>query len=321
MTKIDKNGNTSQKKGDVLFMISKKEMQYVDSWSTKIPMPGYEYSKMVMMAIKDCYEKYNKLYKNKEYNLIFSNGEEISFEILSKNLCHMLGIDYKNIRDSYFEDYRKEILNIDSNDFTSYDLLESLIENMEKVIELDNDMSVRYKLINYYKSGIKCQIFNKLSNFDKFNFAAINYDAGDNKYDYKDQKIFFIPSNEKLCPYFMMGIKKSNDFDYEESNTEYDYESNTINKYIVSTLFAPTIEQVAEKFKNQEVIIPTQILISDNNILSKINATAEEKMQLLTMYKSIIETYKIPNKLNIYGDYESMIKDEIDKVKVLKINN
>lgn len=137
-------------------MITTKELQYVDSWASKTPMPGIEYSTKVMEEIKECYELFDKLYKNKEYNFIFSNGEEIGFEILSKNLCHMLGIDYKNIRGDYFAEYRKKVLGTEVSEFSSYDLVYALISNIDKVVEHDNDINTREKAINYYKSGIKC---------------------------------------------------------------------------------------------------------------------------------------------------------------------
>ena len=47
---------------------------------------------------------------DKEYNIIFSNSGEIDFQILSKNLCHLLGIDFQNIKGEYFEEYRKNVL-------------------------------------------------------------------------------------------------------------------------------------------------------------------------------------------------------------------
>lgn len=107
-------------------MITTKELQYVDAWATKIPMPGIEYSISVLKEMKECYETYKRKYQNKEYNLIFSNGEEICFEILACNLCHMLGIDFQNIKGEYFDDYRKDVLDINSYTFTSYDLLEAV---------------------------------------------------------------------------------------------------------------------------------------------------------------------------------------------------
>ena len=281
-------------------MITTKELQYVDLWASKIPMPGEEYSKQVIKELEECYKTYNEKYKNKEYNLIFSNGEEIDFGIMQSNLCHMLGIDYQNIKGEYFNNYRSKILGITTTNFSSIDLLEAILEHSDKVIEKDNQLTNKAKILNYYKSQIKCNIFKKLSNFEKFNFAAINYNRQDNRFDYDKQKLLFIPSNESVCPYFMMGIKLT---DTEE-----------IQKYIVSTLIAP--QEPKKYFENQEVIIPTQILVSDNNELRKLNATAEEKIQLLTMYKNIINTYNIPNKLNISGDYESLL----NKISLIEQN-
>lgn len=273
-------------------MITTKELQYVDKWETKIPMPGEEYSTQVVDEMKECYETYKQKYKNKEYNLIFSNGEEITFEIMASNLCHMLGVDYQNIKGEYFKKYRQEVLKIQATCFTSFDLLEAILENSSKVVEMDNDINNKVKILNYYKSQIKCSIFKKLSDFEKFNFAAINYDAKDDKHEYDKQKLLFIPSNEAICPYFIMGIQQSDD-----------------KKYIVNTLMAP---QAPKKyFDNQKVIIPTQILVSDNNEFRKLNATAEEKIQLLTMYKNIINTYNIPYKLDISGDYEAMLNQMV----------
>ncbi len=303
-------------------MITLKELQYVDAWASKTPMPGIEYSREVMKEIENCYNTYNSLYKDKEYNIIFSNGEEISFAILTKNLCHMLGIDYKNIKGDYFANYRRNVLGTSSENLASYELLELLIENSEKVIEHDNNILNRDKAINYYKSGIKCQIFRRLSNFDKFNFGAINYNPGDDKHDYSKEKVFFVASNEPVCPYFMMGIRSNSavkDLEDEENIDKLSVNEDSGNQYFVTTLFAPSNPK--EKFENQEVIIPTQLLVSDNNELKRMNATPEEKIQLLTMYKSIINEYNIPNRINIYGDYETMLNDlssSKEKSKVLK---
>lgn len=274
-------------------MITSKELQYVSLWANKIPMPGVEYSKKVLEDIKKSYELYQEKYKNKEYSIIFSNSEEIEFEIMTKNLCHMMGIDFNNIRGEYFDDYRQNVFGTKATDFSSYELLEMIIENMDKVALYDNDQNNNTKAINYYKSAIKCSIFNKLSNFDKFNFAAINYIGDKEEIEYDKQKLLFIPSNEALVPYFMMCIVKAEEQDCE--------------KYVVSSLMAP--ENPKGFFENQEVVIPTQILISDNKNLIKKVATPEEKIQLLTMYSNIINKYKIQNRINIYGDYENMLND------------
>ena len=270
-------------------MITKKELQFVDAWATKIPMPGIEYSSEAIDKVEECYETYEKKYKNKEYNIIFSNKEEITFEILPSNLCHMFGIDYNNIKDPYFKKYRKSVLKITNDDFTSLELLEAILNNKDKVIEKDNDINSKAKILNYYKLQIKSDIFRKLSDFEKFNFAAINPD-----FMQQHQELLFIPSNESNCPYFMTGIIPKNPNKIEQ-------------KYVVNTLLAPT--DVEKFFNNQEVIIPIELLISDNDQLKKTTATAEDKLKLLTMYKNIITTYNIKGNLNICGDYEMILNE------------
>ena len=66
-------------------MITTKELQYVDLFASKIPMPGIEYSLETLDYIKRCLESFNEKYKGKEYSIIFSNGDEIQLEIQSKN--------------------------------------------------------------------------------------------------------------------------------------------------------------------------------------------------------------------------------------------
>lgn len=277
-------------------MLTIKELQYVDLWANKIPMPGEEYSLNILKEMKKCYELYNQRYKDKSFDIILSNGEEVNFEIMSKNLCHMLGIDFTNIKGDYFNRYRKEVFGDSANNFNSYDLVELILDNMDKVARMDNEPTNQAKAINYYKSSIKCEIFQKLSDFDKFNFAVIRNARPDDKVS----KFLFMPSNEGLTPYFMMGLVKD-----ETPDT-------SIDTYAVSTLLAP--QNPKEYFDGTEAMIPTQLLISDNNQLTKIEATAEEKIQLLTMYQNIINKYSIPNMLNIYGDYENML-NEMSKQK------
>lgn len=261
-------------------MITLKEMQYVGTWASKIPMPGEEYCYSVIKQLEECYDLFTKLYKNKEFNILFSNGEEIDFTILDINLAHMLGIDCKNIRSEFFDEARNRIFGTYSTDFNNYRLLELILENSDKIIQNDNDSRIRAKFINYYKSQIKSEIFKKLSGFNSFNYGAI---WGD------DEKQLFVESNEKSCPYFLTGIRKS-DFN---------------DRYIVYTLNAAMDPK--ESFENKEVVIPTQMIISDQDNLRRLNATPEEKIRLLSIYKNIVLTYGIPYKLNIMNDYENIL--------------
>ena len=86
-------------------------------------------------------------------SFILSNGEQILFEILSMNLSHMLGIDYKSLSSDYMLSFREEVLNISGN-ARSFDLLEAIIKNINDVLKYDYDNNG--KILNYYRIMIKC---------------------------------------------------------------------------------------------------------------------------------------------------------------------
>ena len=114
-------------------MITTRELNYVTSWATKTPYPGIKYAEYATEKLSEAVANYDKFYANKEYDIILSNGEQISFEILNKNLCHMLGIEYKNLTSDYFERFREEILGI-TGPIKSYDLLKTILENAEEIL-------------------------------------------------------------------------------------------------------------------------------------------------------------------------------------------
>ena len=280
-------------------MLTNKELQYVELWANRIPMPGYDYSIEVLKRMEECYKLYNEMYKNKEYNILFSNALEIDFAILERNLCHMLGVDFNNIKGSFFDKYRQEAFNTSDNTFDSYRLLELIFENKERIAELDNDSNNHAKALNYYKSSIKCDIFNKLSDFSNFNFLYLQSEKDDNIIN------LIMTSNEALTPYFVMGLIQTNNIDINDV-------------YVPITLIAPTDPK--KIFENLEAAIPTQIIVSDNDNLNKVSATPKEKIQLLTMYSNIVNKYNIPNMLNIYNDYENML-NESGKQKIKEKTN
>lgn len=280
-------------------MITARELNFVSSWVSRIPYPGIDYSEKAAEKLINAFSEFNEFYSNKEYDIILSNGEQILFQILNMNLCHMLGIDYKNLTSEYFEDFREKILKINPyTNIRSYELLKVIIDNIEEILKYDYDNGG--KVLNYYRIMIKCSIFEKLSDFSRFNFGVINFnkdkynEINGTNFSGKSQKLLYVQSNETVAPYFMMGILPT-----EESNEQ------NQQKYAVETLIAPT--NVSNFFNNQEVVIPTQILITTEEKMDKIEATPNEKIALLNQYKSIINQYKLPNRLNIYGDYESML--------------
>lgn len=289
-------------------MITKKEMGYINSWPNKTPYPGEDYCRNILNKLKKCYDLYNSKYLNRRYTIQFSNNEEVDMAILEKNVAHLLGIDFKNITNDYFYDYRYDILEIYDDYVNSYLILSKIIENAENVIEYDKTNG-KCSAINYYKVGIKCDIFSKLADLSNFHYGCINFNK--DKYDEnypempftpQSTKLLFTPSDEVVSPYFLMGIKKE-DF---------------VDSYIVETLMAA--DNPIKFFNSQEVIIPTQVLTDNNGILDKNVATSAEKIKLIREYQNIINEYNIPNNLNIFGDYFSkLMSDKNEEESQMKL--
>lgn len=289
-------------------MITLKELNYVSDRASRTPYPGLDYATDAAEKLINSVEMYEKYYKGKEYDLILSNGEQFEFEIYPMNLCHMLGIDFKNLSDSYFEYFRRNVLGINGSP-RSYELLTAIVENIEEVLRFDKeDCRNAGKILNYYRIMVKCSIFEKLSDFSKFNFGVINFDkdtynklSGSN-YRGNAEKLLYVQSNEQVCPYFMMGVLHDG---FEKKNESEETNENPTTKYAVETLFAPS--NVRNFFLEQKVSIPTQILITTADEMIKKEASPANKIALLNQYKTIVKEYDITNNMDIYSDYMSML--------------
>ena len=96
---------------------------------------------------------------------------------------------------------------------------------------------------------------------------------------------------------------------------DYDEESKLLTNdepYIIETTLAPYTAK--EFFKNQQVIIPTQILKDTNKQFEKIPASPEDKIRLLKEYRSILMNYGISDNLDIYADYMAMLSQDSRKL-------
>lgn len=296
-------------------MITLKELNYVNVWSTKAPYPGIDYAEKAAEKLCESVEAYKQLYKDKGYDMILSNGEQFEFEIQDKNLCHMLGVDYKNLSVEFFNRFRTDILKLDEVP-RSYDLLNALVDNIDDVLKYDYEK--QGLIFNYYRLMVKCSIFEKLSDFSRFNFGVINFDnnayykVSGKSYTGRAEKFLYVQSNEQACPYFMMGVLPE---DLTNSNV---YSSKDTKKYAVETLFAPN--NIGHFFCNQNVAIPTQILITTTDEMIKKEASPSSKIALLNQYKSIISYYGIPSKIDIYGDYMATLStlEEITNKRLKK---
>lgn len=282
-------------------MISLKELQYVESWAKKAPFPGNVYALETLETMKEMFDKYNSSYNGKNYSIIFSDATEISFEILDFNICHMFGIDFKNLisekefgnKEKNHATFLKEVLgfNLDIDRITSYELTKAIVNNYEEVVRYDEQAENR--AINYYKSRIKCAIFERMSEFEKFNFGKL--------YTHDNTLLLYTPSNEAVCPYFFVRLSKDKDKDY----------------YGISSLMAPEKDKIASYF-GFDAAIPTQMIIDDNKNLNKIIATPKEKIDMLNTYRSIVTAYKAEDKMDITGDYLATLTELDSKSKVYK---
>lgn len=277
-------------------MISRKELEYVNQSAVAVPFPGRNYASDAIDLLIKSYEIYKKNYQGKIYNFIFSDGEEINFQMLEKNIAHLFGINCKNLFSDAMQSTTSSVL-----DFRAYqtggadELLKRIINRAEDVIKNDSNPS-NYRLLNYYRILIKCSAFTKLSTFENFNFGCLDFDKSryeqqtNTPFGPNSSKFFFVPSDEAVIPYFMMGIKKDSLADF----------------YIPETIFAPN--NFAQMIDCQTFVLPIQILINDNFNFTKINATPKEKIELLNLYKSIIGTYQTQTFIEIFNDYESMLR-------------
>ena len=284
-------------------MISRQELQYVGDYARRVPYPGDDYARDVINQLAHSVDIFKKKYDGKKYNIILSNGEEISFEIKNKNIAHLLGIDYKQLTTSeYMQPLVETILGIDFTQPTSsYTILNRIIENGDEVIR--NDRSNYNKFLNYYRLMVKTSCFDKLSDFNDFNFGFIDF----NKMFYEEvtgvsylpssTKYIFCHNDEALIPYCMMGLKPDND----------------LVTMIPETLIAPM--NFSDYLVNQELLLPIQMLINDEENLTKLVATSEEKIRLLNLYKYLIQTHNTNSYINIYNDYETMLRDDVTKSK------
>ena len=318
-------------------MISKKELVNISAWANKVPYPGDDYAEETMEKLKLAEKLFRDIYENNKYNIILSNNEEIELEIKAKNLMHLLGIDYKNLLNDVFMEFRYNVLGMDPQEKpTSYQLLKAIIENSDKVIEYDKEnfdkALKRYVALNYYRLSVKCDIFSKLGNLADFNFGVINFDkdkflekSGRDYFNARSTKYLYIPSDEPIAPYFLMGILPEENYPkYNEEgetlvSTQQDKEFDDIDAinrpYVVETTLAP--DNIKPFFDDQKVVIPTYILKDSNKELNRIPARPSKKIALLKDYRSIVSTFEINDNIDIYSDYISSLLQEEQRIKKL----
>ena len=287
-------------------MISKQEVKYFNSLAKDVPFPGTDYAYDVINRLSKALNIFKSKYDGKTYNILLSDGEEITFEMQSRYLAHLLGIDYKTlVNDENMKKLLYDILGFeDDNQINSYSVLCRIVENGDRVI--DNDELSFDKILNYYKIMSKVSCFECLAGFNEFNFGYLAFDKKiferriGNNFTPNSVGYIFSKTEEKFAPLCMMGLK-------------YD---NYLDAMIPETFITPP--NFADYLYCQELLLPIQLVISDDINLTKLSATPEEKIRLLNWFKSLIKTYDTNSFINVFGDYEMTLNEMATKRKILK---
>ncbi len=279
-------------------MISTKELEYVNAWPNKVPYPGTSYASEALDKLHHCVNLFMDNYEGKMFSLTRSDNTEIHFEILQKNICHMLGVDYKNLNSDYYKWYRVNVLGLNPNEtLPSYEFLMTIFENFERVVEYDATNS--YRALNYYKLAVKADIFSKFSNIERMDFHCINFDKEIFKNEnnvsvsFNSNNLLCFPSDEMISPYYFLGLINNNDAE----------------SFVIETTFLP--ENFVNYIKGQEVTLPTQLLTNDDNILRKNINRPENKLKLMSDYVKLCSQYNLKYNMNISGDYAALLHEAV----------
>lgn len=302
-------------------MIQSYELDYVSMWPNKVPYPQSDYIEQTKKAFFNAFNLYMDLYKGIKYNICFSNSTEINLEIFEHNVAHMLGIDCSNIKSTFHDTFRSSVLDINpSYNIPTFHLLKKIIDNFDNIVEYETTGN-KTKILNYYRIFIKSCIFERLVNLSNFNYICINFDK--NEYanncgancNFNSTKFLAIESEETCAPYFLMGIledsKKNTIIRNGDADTSEIFDNRPqSNSYAVETLIAP--RNAKDFIANQEVILPTHLVYSRDGGLKRTEATPEQKLALLKMYKSMLDKYCLnTSRIDLSGDYGLLLGKEI----------
>lgn len=269
-------------------MITNREMMFVNQKEeTKIPYPGHEYAKDALLELKEALLIYDTYYKNKMFDITFSNGENLEFIIEERTFSHLVGMPdmktfiEKGIIEQFYGGER----------IGSYQLLRDIMDNMDDFLNINEKEN--FSLFNLYRIKVRSEVFAKFSNFTDYNFGAIHYDkniAENNGYPtyMNAHTFFFVESNDANYPYHMMGIAKD-----------------TNGKQYIETLFPTAF--LEKMFKGQTISIPTAVSITQTESFFKGTISASQKLRQI---KQLMEIAKENDAhFEFFNDYLTTVSE------------
>lgn len=280
-------------------MISNRELKYVNAKAdSHIPYPGDNYSKEALLELKNAIILYDTYYKDREYDIMFSDGSKMEFSIAQHNLAHVVGVNHNRLIENgviqklYGEDIHKN----------SYDVLNDIVNNVDDILKLNK--LKEHTLINFYRLKTRSEIFSKFSNFSDFNFGCIFFDkevAENNGYStyMKSEKFLFTDSDDPSFKFYMMGIAD----DKQESTT------------YVETLFPNEFPD--KMMKGQKIVMPTMISTTTPKDFNKMVAPSVQKARTILAYKNLEKEYGAT--FDCFHDYYATLVEQARKEERQKV--
>jgi len=282
-------------------MITNREMLYVNQKEEeKIPYPGKNYAKNSLLELKEALQIYNTFYKNKMFEIAFSNGQNLEFQIETNNFPHLVGLPSIAIWE------KKGFLSkLYSEKTTTFNVLVDIANNIDDFIKFNEENN--HGLFNFYRMKVRSEIFSDFSNFTDYNFGVMHFDknnASKNGYitTMNAHTFLFVEGTDINYPYHMMGIAK---------------DKNSDNQY-VETLFP--VLNAKKLFEKQTITFPTAVAISQTDLFSKTTIDSSKKLKLIKQLMDISKNYNA--NFDYFHDYLSTVSEAVrneEKSNVLKL--
>lgn len=266
-------------------MLTQSELNYVNRHN--FPYPGDDYALAALLKVKESLKQYQDYYKSREYEMTFSDGFSIKFEIIESNVAHMLGVKKPTTND--IPEIDRALVGI--NKPKSYAYLELISENPKDFIKLNKQYD--NQLFNFFRINVRNQVFQKFSNFYDLNFGCVHFNPeileDRDATTMKSRTFLFTESYEIHAPYFMIGIAE-----IEEG------------KPFIETLFPNLFGD--KMFRNQVITLPTSLLVTTPTDFRQINPTPKQKLDLFRRLRNDLAQYN--SYFDFAFDYESMLADQ-----------
>lgn len=208
--------------------------------------------------LKRAFEVYLNSFQNKIYKISFDNNYTLSFSIKDINVPHLFGINttlgiYKSLSEVLKENHL----------YTSYDLMEYMLNNREKFMMADKKLKLPIDYNNIIK---KCRNFSNFDNLLSFNFIGMKVIEPINPL--KSNFFIITENSHDYFEYSLLGIKDNFSATYPET-------------------IIPAIRN-DKIFDNQQFFMPEKIEIIEKNKPDEKIISLHIQQQLLKEYRSLL---------------------------------